>query len=295
MWAWIVSTFTGCVTSKYRTPRFIFSSPGGISPKNRQLILEVSKWLEIETIYQEIELPEDLPVGEHFTPIVYSRLVASEILAGNFLYLDVDILLSDGWDELLSLPPIPPGFVSRAVIEPNSVIHLDLQNEAIQKAGNTYFNAGVLQIDADAFKLNDFQSVWKILAKEYNQRNFRYADQCILNYMFTGMNIPLPQNFNHFPALWQDKSTRTFPEIVHFAGQRKPWTIPTIERNKIFSAFRSHKYDQQYFEKYWRSEKNLLKMALKYSPSMGEQLKSLRKSGIKPTEVSFRRLKERIG
>ena len=294
LWAWIVSTFSGCTTSKHRPTRIIFSSRGGVSPKNRKLIEDVSKWLQIDTIYQEIELPEDLPVGEHFTPIVYSRLVAAEILNGNFLYMDVDILLSEGWDALLSLQPIPPGFVSRGVLEPSSVIHLDLQNEAILKAGTNYFNAGIMLIDADAFKFHDFQTAWKILAKEYQQRHFKYADQCILNYMLAGMNISLSPNFNYFPAMWQDNLQEILPEVVHFAGQRKPWTIPAIERYKLFNVIRGHKFDRFFFVNYWRVERDLLISASKYSNSLGKELHSLRKSGIKPIDISFSRIKSRL-
>ena len=208
--------------------------------------------------------------------------------------MDVDILLSEGWDALLSLQPIPPGFVSRGVLEPISVIHLDLQNEAILKAGTNYFNAGIMQIDADAFKLHNFQTAWKKLAKEYKQRNFKYADQCILNYMLTGMNVSLSPNFNYFPAMWQDNPHGILPEVVHFAGQRKPWTIPAIERYRLFNAFRVHKFDRFFLVNYWRAERDLLISASKYSNGLGKELHSLRKSAIKPTDISFNRLKSRL-
>jgi lipopolysaccharide biosynthesis glycosyltransferase len=211
----------------------------------------------------------------------------------NFIWMDVDTLLRSGWDRLLSLPKIPPGFISRAVPELSPNLQEDVNNQAVQKAGASYFNAGIMQIDPTAFREYDLDKKWKVLAKEYNQRHFRYADQCILNYMLAGLSIPLPKEFNFVPSFWRVKEQQA-PSVIHFAGKRKPWLVPKFERNPVFDMFRVHRIDTEYFRLYWDVERELLNEAKLFSYEFSKKLDLLRQSQIMSMEISINRLVNRL-
>lgn len=295
LWPWLISVFSGTQSSKMLQNRTIATTNNGISNEGRDLISEFAEWLGFNLTYMEISLPEGLPTNDHFTPIVYARLLVAEQLHDNFIWMDVDTLLLQRWDELLALPKLTKGFISRAVLEPVSVIHEDWNNEAIRKAGNCYFNAGIMQIDPNAFRENGFHQQWRYLVNEYTERGFKYADQCVLNYMLAGLNVPLPKEFNYLPNFWNDKLLNSPPpSVIHFAGGRKPWQIPKIERNHFFNVLRVHHADTEYFKLYWETEQELLVHAKQYSSHFASKLEKVRNSRIKPIEISRKRLLNRI-
>lgn len=293
LWPWLVNVFSGIKVSKVTSNRTIATTVHGISPEKRELISAFAEWMNFRVKYIEISLPSNLPISDHFTPIVYSRLVVAEQMEDNFIWMDVDTLLRSGWDSLLRLPKIPPGFISRAVPEFSANLQEDINNQAVQKAGTSYFNAGIMQLDPNAFRENDLGEKWKTLAKEYNQRHFRYADQCILNYMLAGLNIPLPKEFNFVPSFWRIQQQQT-PSVIHFAGQRKPWHVPKIERNPFFDRLRAHRIDTEYFRLYWDVERELLNEAKLFSNEFSKKLGLLRKSQIRPMEISIKRVVSRF-
>lgn len=293
LWPWLVNVFSGMKVSKVNSNRTIATTIHGISPEKRELISEFAEWMNFRLKYIEISLPSNLPINDHFTPMTYSRLVLAEQMEDNFIWMDVDTLLRSGWDSLLRLPKIPPGFISRAVPEFSTSLQEDINNQAVQKAGTSYFNSGIMQIDPNAFRENGLGEKWKTLAKEYNQRHFRYVDQCILNYMLAGVNIPLPKEFNFVPSFWGIKQQQA-PSVIHFAGKRKPWHVPKIERNPVFDRFRVHRIDTEYFRLYWDIERELLNEATLFSYEFSKKLGLLRKSQIRPMEISIKRVASRF-
>jgi len=152
-----------------------------------------------------------------------------------------------------------------------------------------------MQIDPVAFRERGFNHYWKVLAKEYNERNFRYADQCILNYMFAGLNISLPKELNFIPAYWKDRYLDSAPaRIIHFAGERKPWLVPKLERNRLFDRFRVKQTDSEFFRLYWKTEQELISLAREHSIEFSSNLGLVRNSKIRPMEISSKRLINRI-
>jgi lipopolysaccharide biosynthesis glycosyltransferase len=294
LWPFLVNMYSGSIKSTKQIRRIVLTTPNGLNNLSRRLISDTAEMLGIKLEFRQMSLPENLPISDHFTSSTYLQLTAAEQFTENFVYMDVDIILELGWDEIVSFESIPKGFVSRATIEPISVLHDYLSNEAVKKAGDRYFNSGVMQIDPKAFRLISHGELSNDLIRNYSKMNFKYVNQCILNYLLVEHNIPLAKEFNLIPGFW-NTSTLATGKIIHFAGRRKPWTVPTMERNRIFACFRVHNSDYSVFVRYWKLEKELLYASKLHSRALFNELKVIRKSNIKKTEISFRRFSERVG
>lgn len=127
------------------------------------------------------------------------------------LYLDVDTLVVS---DLSGLLPDTLGPVS-AVLEPSA----DLRRE---KAGSlavtSYFNAGVIWLDAAAYDYDDVMLAVGDILRRFGER-ITWGDQDILNILFERDKQLLDGAYNFIPFLSVGE-----PRIIHYAG-RKPWSI----------------------------------------------------------------------
>ena len=286
VWPWMVHIFSGQKSSPMNLNRCIAITPTSLSVQNRELLEKVAEWLDFSITWIKIELPDGLPLSQHITVMAYARLVLADSLDSPFIWMDVDTLLRPGWEELLYLPELPSKFASRATLESLRFQNLPTINEAILRAGNSYFNSGIIQINPEAWRSKGLDHQWKVLLKEYKMRNFQYLDQCILNYLLVGLNEPLPAQFNFMPDLWEENSIK--PRIIHFVGMNKPWMVPSLGRNRLLNSLRGKTSTS--FRQYWNVEKELIAAAKHHSWDLGERLTSLRNLVRKPTELSLQRV-----
>lgn len=286
VWPWIVHVFSGQKSGHQFTNRAIARSRTSLSHQNRELVEHVAEWLKFSINWIDIELPEGLPVSAHFTPMVYARLVLADSLSSPFIWMDADTLLLKKWESIMELPDLTKGFVSSAVLEKNPALHKDTVNEAMLRAGESYFNSGIMLIDPIVWRKNQLDVQWPILIKEYTTRKFQFLDQCILNYMLVGLNEPLPERFNFMPDKWGDTSTEPF--IVHYASGNKPWIVPKLERNRALNAWRGT--TSTLFPLYWNTERELIAAAKYQSGDLADRLSSLRDLVRKPADLSLRRV-----
>ena len=168
-------------------------------------------------------LPGDLPIkdSDHVSKATFYRLYVASILPDNIksvVYLDSDALVVRS---IIAL------FYRELSAPVAAVDHLTPWN-GLRLWGDisgSYFQAGVLIIDIDAWRKANYESVfWKILRDERSK--IQCWDQCVLN-------IAFKDNWQRLP-IWYNVSNRVRqlvdPEridicgcFIHLDGAGKPW------------------------------------------------------------------------
>lgn len=153
------------------------------------------------------------------TRTTFARLFLVELLpveVERVLYLDLDILI------LRSLAPICDFDLQLPLAAYGYSNHLSSQ--LFGNADVTYFNAGVLLIDAKAWQaVGAFKQFETALA---SKPDYKFQDQDLLNLVFRDNWQPLPITAN-MPEAHIRRKLRKWdyvePLIVHFTGFGKPW------------------------------------------------------------------------
>jgi len=180
------------------------------------------------------------PVFGHVSGTTYARLFCIErIEAERLIYLDCDVLLRHDIGELINFE-LGSSPVAAA---------LDLLHPTWSSPGNPigqlngespYFNAGVLVIDAEAWRSRGLSGRSEHFLQLHADR-VRFWDQDALNYACQGEWKALPHHWNVFPHDRIGTGVR-FPYLgesvfslkdlsnlqanafaMHYVGRRKPW------------------------------------------------------------------------
>jgi len=193
-----------------------------LSRDNRKLVRKILKLLEIEFVFQRVQL-WGLPSASHLIESAYLRIFLADKLNERFVWLDSDMQCKKGWDELLSCESKSAGTVLQAVRDPIvSLNYESSQNKAVAYAKEDYFNSGVIVVDGVVWKNLGLDMKWREAVLQYEHLGFEYHDQCVLNYICVENFEPLDPKFNVIQIL------KIFPKpattcIAHFAGIIKPW------------------------------------------------------------------------
>lgn len=196
--------------------------PSELSSKNRDLISAVAGHLGVALEFIEVQLPLMAVGDKRISPSSYIRLVLADRLDETFVWVDCDVILEQGWDELLTLQSR-----ARVVISAvrDNVINSRPNvtgNQSVLRSQGNYFNSGVILVDARAWSNQRFDVAWKVALSRYEELKFQYLDQCVLNYTLAGHTDFLEAKFNVLELL--DESTHTGERIIrHYAGNIKPW------------------------------------------------------------------------
>lgn len=170
-------------------------------------------------------LPDDLPIkdGDHVSKATFYRLYVASVLPESItsvVYLDSDAFV---------LRSIKPLFDLKLTAPVAAVDHLSPSN-ALRLWGDisgTYFQAGVLIIDIDAWRTANYESVFKKILREERSK-IQWWDQCVLNLAFN-------ENWQRLP-IWYNvcASVRKIVDLdqiesrgcfIHLDGSGKPWKI----------------------------------------------------------------------
>lgn len=196
-------------------------------------------------------------VSGNLTRAAYFRLDIPNILPDDVkkvIYIDCDLLVLDDieklWNFDMQNKPVAAA-EDFGILSSKGKLDEKVKNIGIQK-GDSYFNSGVLLIDIEQWRENDYAARLITLVGE---RNFRHHDQDALNYMFMGKwaKLPLrwnviPPVFNMMPRIAFNSSMRkTAVEalknigIFHYAGGYKPWEYDVYEGfNEKYYEYLSH-------------------------------------------------------
>lgn len=196
-------------------------------------------------------------VSGNLTRAAYFRLDIPNILPDDVkkvIYIDCDLLVLDDieklWNFDMQNKPVAAA-EDFGILSSKGKLDEKVKNIGIQK-GDSYFNSGVLLIDIEQWRENDYAARLITLVGE---RNFRHHDQDALNYMFIGKWAKLslrwnviPPVFNMMPRIAFNSGMRkTAVEalknigIFHYAGGYKPWEYDVYEGfNEKYYEYLSH-------------------------------------------------------
>ena len=150
------------------------------------------------------------------------------------IYLDIDLLILDKLDELFSMDTGNKGIGARDSIEDNVVLGWLKRHPDTKKSTARYFNsfkgfnAGVLVMDLDKMRKNDFTRLTKFY---YNEAGFN--DQIILNLYANEQNAKLEKKYN----VYVDHEDYIKPTILHFVGKNKPWNDINSEHYALWCDY----------------------------------------------------------
>ena len=157
--------------------------------------------------------------------MAYARLFLKDLLptVDRVLYLDSDLLVNCSliplWNTDLS--PHLLGAVSRATIEWS--LDKDLLPELGLSLNDPHFNSGILLIDLDRWRNEDFTERCLAFLETYRERIVSH-DQTVLNFFFSTKHCHLPVQYNIPISASGPSIANNMPEgILHFVASPKPW------------------------------------------------------------------------
>jgi lipopolysaccharide biosynthesis glycosyltransferase len=206
-------------------PIFHIICTSEIVPEFRRLSQKKDWKIELYPVNEE--MLSIFPVNGHVSSATYYRLLIGDILPKNIkrvIYLDVDILVQTDLHKLW-----------RTEMNDNQIIAAVKNDNYLQNVSrlklkwNIYFNAGIMLIDLDRWRLMDiYRKALEVV--ESGQITIVWWDQDILNYLLDGKILELPHNWNYQLLNFRGQLWISYlidrPQIIHFTGggkNNKPW------------------------------------------------------------------------
>lgn len=170
-------------------------------------------------------VPNDVPISGHISKATYYRLYLASIMpreVKSVLYIDSDAIVVRSISQL---------FILELTHHIAAVDHLSPENSFRlwgPTSGN-YFQAGVLLIDLEAWRSEDYQ---KEFSKVLNNDRHRilWWDQDVLNIVFENNWQRLPVWFNvchHVRKALEPEVVSSNVCFWHLDGYQKPWKYPS--------------------------------------------------------------------
>jgi lipopolysaccharide biosynthesis glycosyltransferase len=225
----------------------IFIIHSSITIKNQvRLEREILKYnAKIKFLNIDKQNFKDAVLYFHFTVAIYYRLLIAEILPKDIskvIYLDADLVFRNKIDYLLNIDL--RGY-SHAAVE-NARISSETKSRLGLGSNSKYFNAGVLMINLEYWRVNKISHKCLLYLKEYKDK-IVMGDQDVLNVVLENQWLQLPYIWNAQEAFYLDKfdyinlklTKEEYTEIVknpyvlHFTGSDKPWFIENNHPLKV--------------------------------------------------------------
>lgn len=182
---------------------------------------------------------DELFTSGHISKATYFRLDIANLLSEKIkkaIYIDVDLLvlgdISELWNEKMYDKPIA-ATIDLGIMASNRLMKIKESSIGL-KSNSKYFNAGVLVIDLDKWRKNEYS---KSIINEAISNKFLHHDQDALNKVFMDNWCEVPLKWDVIPpiynlackVLFNDKFLKKAVEarknvcIWHYAGRYKPW------------------------------------------------------------------------
>ena len=196
------------------------------------------EWVDADRNYMR-----DQPVGlQHLSQATYLRLAMGRMLPAQVnraIYLDSDVLvvgdLAPLWNTPLDGKIIGAArdFMTPVAGQPNALKYC-LAETGISP-DHPMFNAGILLIDVDAYRLQNIEAECVAFLQRWRD-DIKSADQDALNAVLHDRHKPLDFRWNVQMSSWNAFKTnptltdeersalcKVEPAILHFSGSGKPW------------------------------------------------------------------------
>jgi len=239
LWPWMVMVYSAAKNSKDKNFRIVIANLNEMLSKEGVTIakkfmnsLELS--LDIVSIDTSLN-----PTFEHqFNLTVYSRLFLMDKLDEDFIWLDADLLLMPGWDQIFaeSLKQDNDNPVIYGVADSGLFLErlAKVQNQAYKRTSGRYVNSGVLKIRTQEWKKMHKVADWQEMALNLKKYGLSLPDQDILNYLCADNIALMPSGFNYIVGDEISFQEQIF--IKHYAGSPKPWRLGKEGKEFLLAA-----------------------------------------------------------
>jgi lipopolysaccharide biosynthesis glycosyltransferase len=295
-WPWLVMVYSASINVKHTGHRFILANINGmLSEANVERAEKFMDSIALDFEVVNIETPLEFEYSHQFNLTGYARLFLMDLLDEDFLWLDADLLLLPGWDEIFD----ELGDKKRADIVIYGVKDsVSTQrrlasecNQAFERSQGRYINSGVIKISIDAWKKLPQPISWQQLAQNLSSYRLSLVDQDVLNYLCAEKISVLPEGFNYIVGDEISPDSRIF--IQHYAGSPKPWQLDRngkefllgIQGTKYFSPkdwITQSRDAFAYFPMYWKVEGRLMTLLESQNEIFASEVLELRERLIKP-------------
>lgn len=169
----------------------------------------------------------------HFSVVTYYRLFIASLFPqyDKIVYLDCDLVVLGDISELYhtALGENILGAVVDYFVTTTKEFRTYAE-KAIGVNSDTYFNAGVLLMNLEAFRKNNVEGRFVKLITEYDF-DLLDPDQAYLNYLCYGKTRLLPNGWNKAPVEMLCEGNKN---IVHYNLYKKPWQYDDMAEGECF-------------------------------------------------------------
>lgn len=227
---------------------------GGISETKKQKIIDTMKKYDadITFIKMDADIFKKMYTSHQYSVATYYRLSLPYLLenVSKCIYVDCDLLFYDDikklWDVDLNGHPL--GAIEDIGLTTSKKGLIEKQKDIGLKRDSLYFNAGVIIMDLEQWRKNNYSE--KAIELALNN-NFKSHDQDVLNKIFMDnweqidfrWNVMPPITYMYPKILFSKKyrnkalNARKVPGILHYAGRYKAWEF------KKYPEFNAYYYD----------------------------------------------------
>lgn len=208
-------------------PLAVFLFHAGLAARQvdglRRILETVGKPFELEAVRFEVGRFGHLR-SLHGNRLTYGRLCLAELLPGStrVVYLDSDLVVGRDLSELFAMPLGPNGLAAAAPGPMNTSLDWEFYRDLAIAPSAPCLNSGVLAIDLETWRACRRGEELLDFAKRHSGR-LRSADQTVLNGVFRGnfVLLPDPMNLHLYPS----SEPPPDPEgvVAHFVGSPKPF------------------------------------------------------------------------
>jgi lipopolysaccharide biosynthesis glycosyltransferase len=258
----------------------------GLSAEGKTLVAEFCNIIGVSFSFEELRTEEPIFYSEEFKKnfavfdqVPYSSLIARLIMFINakkdFIYLDVDLIMQPGWDEILTEYPKEKNTVLMAA-KNHYRVHLKERDNpehpeywVMENSTNSdnYFNSGVMKYFYENWKSQNFTIKLLQLLKRIEDGELKVwlPDQDVLNSISRDHVEILDQEYNvmvHSDAgditnEYFSIDKHRWPRILHFVGGTKPNAFDEEFKNRVIrmidwnSSNKFHDHAQNFFYIYF--------------------------------------------
>jgi lipopolysaccharide biosynthesis glycosyltransferase len=182
--------------------------PEKLSQANVDLLSTFLDWLGVD--YDVVRyLPHALfSERRHLTMTTFLKFVISDELPRPHLWLDIDTVVTSGWDELFDA-------IDTAAPEAALIVAEKIEGPQTRFEG---FNAGVLGWTKAP------RQEWYATLSSLPEKRFS-SEQFLFNTLYQGKTQRVSSQFNFLSSWHQEFDKDNPPRVVHFSGPLKPWHL----------------------------------------------------------------------
>ena len=197
-----------------KQPRLVIGFfPQELHKKNQELIGQFLDYLEIE---HELLSSEPHPLfseRRHLTITTFSKFLLADNISGPHLWLDLDTIVTSGWDQIFSVMHVSDDRTRLVVADM-------LDSKQTRFDG---FNAGVLGWTATP------REPWVDALASLPEKRFS-SEQVLFNQLYGKSVKKVDVSYNFLSSWHRELAGAPRPRIIHYSGPVKPWHLSRRHR-----------------------------------------------------------------